>query len=172
VKKFLAVLFILVVLGGGIVGCKKQGPDPHEGLYGTYKMVSFENGGVEILYKGNTCETNSPAGITFFSSEVNAELNSFINEVIAQAGDTIAIYKNGKIRFSGGSMEREVDYEFYYSWSIDFERTDFPFYFVRCDTFKWGYQWPPVYQLETRKSFDIDEETYMIHFYYKEYNKF
>jgi len=168
-KKVLAVTLIIFILIGGILGCKKpKEPDPHEGLYGTYVMMEKR---IEIYFKTVTYVVEkSSIHVSKFSDDVNAELKAFITDVIDKAGDTIAIYKDKKIKFSGGSMEREFDYKFTYSWRIFFDNDYFPFYAVECD--KWISYTPPIYQLETRTSIRIDKELYSIHFFYKEENKF
>jgi len=169
VRKILSGILIIFVLLGGLIACKEEEPDSHKGLYGTYEMMEER---IEIYFKATTYYvTKSSLHVSKFSEEVNDELSSFITDVIAKAGDTIAIYKNGKIKFSGGSMEREFEYWFPRVFDIRFERTDdFPFYFVNCE--KWFSVTPNVWQLETGVPKRINEELYEISFFYSEKDKF
>ena len=173
-KRILSVTLIIFILIGGILGCKKpEGTDEHAGLYGTYKMLTFENGGIDIYFAKTTrtyTSKSKPIQISDFSKDANDQLNAYINEVIEKAGDTIAVYKDKKVRFSGGTMEREFEYHFFFSWSIDFERTEFPFNSINIE--KWISVTPPIWELSTWTYLDIGKETYSIYFFYSEINKF
>jgi len=158
-KKILALILCTLILIGGLIGCKKPSePDPHEGLYGTYKMVSAEKDGIEVKSKGSWISRNNWP----------EEIKDYIQEMVDIVGDTISITKD-TIKFSGGSMEPEFEYEFRYSDWIRFDYylengKYFPFNSVRYDSFETITS--TKYQLVTFGYLEMEETNYSIQFYY------
>jgi len=76
VKKILALVLVALILMVGLVECKPEEPDPHEGLYGTYMMV-----GVEIKIGGKRFECyldELPIRISS-DGEDNEKINDFLS---------------------------------------------------------------------------------------------
>lgn len=175
-KKILAVLLGVMVLATGLTACKpKEEPDPHEGLYGKYTLVSFENRGqrvrdqiIEIALE----KLPSDKVANNFPEDAD-KINSFIIDLKSKIGDTITITKK-KIVFSNGDIViEELNYNISGSSYINIhnQSTSFPIGSFRFDTFND----PPIYQLEISEGMYFSPEPnnglpwkpdYSVYFFY------
>ena len=151
-KKIIAIVLSILTLTLVCTGCKPK-VDPYEGLYGVYNMVES---GTEVYNDGEWLITGVPYDVAVY-----------IENTKAQTGKTITITKE-KLKFSGGSIELEIDYRIpsidYIYFDNTIEGGYFPFDKIRVDSFE--IKTPTVYQFVTYDEKTIDGKLYIIYFFY------